>query len=183
MPNRQSVCQITRGSNDFLVFPSACSTPADDLRADYIREEARATNTVEPADGNYVYGVWRLVYITLAGMFFVLAIVGIAIPGLPTTPFLLLTGYFLSRSWPKMHKILLANNLFGPMLYHWQQHRALQRRTKLQATLLIGTAMVVLSCFSGLPPSLVTILMMLALVGLVMIYRLPTLESKLTSAS
>ncbi|NOY28703.1 MAG: DUF454 domain-containing protein [Planctomycetes bacterium] len=50
-----------------------------------------------------------------------LGIIGIALPGLPTTPFLLLTSFFLARSWPRMHQRLLASKLFGPVLRPWKQ--------------------------------------------------------------
>lgn len=77
-----------------------------------------------------------MAYITLAGVFFVLGMIGIVLPGLPTTPFLLLTSYFLSRSWPRMHRTLMANNLVGPILRQWQQHRAVEQHVKLKAAAL-----------------------------------------------
>ena len=131
--------------------------------------------TVQPANGKYVLGIWRIVYISLAGTFFVIGMIGIVLPGLPTTPFLLLTSYLLARSWPRMNQMLLANRLSGPILSKWQQHRAVDRRIKFQAALLVGVAMALLICFSSLGPALLTTVLVLAAIGLLVIYRLPTI--------
>ena len=66
-------------------------------------------------------GARRILFIALAGVFFVLAIIGVVLPGIPTTPFLLLTSYFLSRSWPRMHQKLMSNKVFGPILRRFQR--------------------------------------------------------------
>ena len=133
------------------------------------------SETEQPADGKYVIGIWRVVYISLAGTFFVLGMIGIVLPGLPTTPFLLLTSYLLARSWPRMNQMLLANRLTGPILRQWQQHRALEPRTKFQAAFLVCVAMALLICFSSLGPALLTTVLVLASIGLLVIYRLPTI--------
>ena len=146
---------------------------------DQIISKLRRSATAHPADDKYVRGVWRIVYITLAVVFFVLGMIGIVLPGLPTTPFLLLTSYFLTRSWPRMHRLLLANKLAGPMLRHWQQHRAVEPRTKLKAAALVGVAMVLLIFFSSLSPVLLGTVLALASIGLFAIYRLPTVKHKL----
>jgi uncharacterized membrane protein YbaN (DUF454 family) len=132
----------------------------------------------QPVDGQYVRHAWRALYITLAGVSFVLGMIGIVLPGLPTTPFLLLTSYFLARSSPRMHRRLLANKLVGPILRHWQQHRAVEPRVKRQAVLLVGLAMVFLISFSNLPPVLLATVLALASIGLLVIYRLPTVKHK-----
>lgn len=137
--------------------------------------------TANQVDGNYVRGVRRLVYLALAGLFFVLGIIGIVLPGLPTTPFLLLTSYFLARSWPRMHRMLLANNLVGPFLRKWQQCRAVESRTKFQAIVLVGASVALLLFFSRLPTPMLAIVLALASVGLLVIYRLPTVKHESAS--
>lgn len=124
---------------------------------------------------SYVTGVRRIVYIGLAAIFFVLAMIGVLLPGLPTTPFLLLTSYFLARSWPRMHRALLANRWVGPIIQQWEEHRAIDRRTKLRAS---GTILLVIAAmvfFTGWPwPRLIGITA-LSCTGLIFIHRIPTL--------
>jgi len=67
----------------------------------------------------------------IIGLFFVgLAILGVALPILPTTPFLLVAAACFAKSSPRLHKKLLANKTFGPMIYHWQESRSIPKRAK-----------------------------------------------------
>jgi len=123
---------------------------------------------------NSVRGLWRVVYLVFAGLFFILALLGAALPGLPTTPFLLLTSFFLARSSTRIHQLLLNNRIFGPMLRHWQRHRTVEPRIKIRAALLVVLSMVFLVVFSSLTTKLLVPVVLLAAVGLLVIYRLPT---------
>jgi len=51
--------------------------------------------------------------------------VGIVLPGLPTTPFILLASFAFLRSSETFHNYLLQSKLFGPILTQWNEHRAL----------------------------------------------------------
>jgi len=73
----------------------------------------------------------RVVYKPLGLLFLALAIVGVILPGLPTTPFLLLAAWFFARSSEKWHKRLLDSELFGPLLQNWEQRRCISLRTKI----------------------------------------------------
>lgn len=65
-------------------------------------------------------------------MFFVgLAALGAVLPLLPTTPFLLVAAACFAKSSPRMHKMLLQNKVFGPLIYHWQQSRSIPKKGKI----------------------------------------------------
>ncbi|VXC52725.1 conserved hypothetical protein; putative inner membrane protein [Enterobacterales bacterium 8AC] len=66
-----------------------------------------------------------------------LATLGVVLPLLPTTPFLLLAAWCFARSSPRFHHWLLYRSWFGAYLRHWQQHRALPPGAKWKAVLLI----------------------------------------------
>ncbi|OMQ25436.1 MULTISPECIES: DUF454 family protein [Serratia] len=66
-----------------------------------------------------------------------LATLGVVLPLLPTTPFLLLAAWCFARSSPHFHHWLLYRSWFGAYLRHWQQHRALPAGAKWKAVLLI----------------------------------------------
>lgn len=135
------------------------------------RSDVQADNR---RDRTYVTGHWRAIYLLMAAILLVLATVGIVLPGLPTTPFVLLASYLLARSSPRMHQALLSNRLFGPVLRDWQLHRAVKRQTKRHATLLICLAMFLL-VFSGLPGPWIGLPIGLTLAGLFVVRRLPTI--------
>ena len=61
----------------------------------------------------------------------VLGIIGIFLPLMPTTPFLLLAAFCFARSSPRCHQWLHQHRWFGPYLTRYQQRHAMTRRDKL----------------------------------------------------
>ncbi len=61
-------------------------------------------------------------------------IVGIVLPLLPTTPFLLLSAFCFARSSDRLHDWLLAHRSFGPLIENWRRERAIARSAKIAAT-------------------------------------------------
>jgi len=69
-------------------------------------------------------------YKTLGFFFVGLAVLGVALPLLPTTPFLLLAAGCFARSSARWHAWLRDNRLFGPLLLDWEQRRCISRRAR-----------------------------------------------------
>jgi len=67
----------------------------------------------------------------------VLAFLGVILPVLPTTPFLLLAAWCFSRSSPRFHYWLLYRSWFGGYIRHWQTYKALPKGTKPKAIIVI----------------------------------------------
>ena len=128
----------------------------------------------EASAAAYVQGARRVVYLGFAGVFLALALVGVFLPGLPTTPFVLLASYFLARSWPRLNEKLMASKLLGPVLRDWQQHRAVSLRVKLIAMLMVTAAVSLIVYRGEMPANLLIVVLAAASVGLMVIYRLPT---------
>lgn len=72
----------------------------------------------------------KTVYKPLGFLFLALGLLGIPLPILPSTPFILLAAWFFARSSEKWHTWLLSSNLFGPMIRNWEDNRCISRRTK-----------------------------------------------------
>lgn len=64
------------------------------------------------------------------------AMVGVVLPGLPTTPFLLLSAWLFSMGSPRLERWLRDHPRFGPILREWGERRALPLRAKVTATVL-----------------------------------------------
>lgn len=62
-----------------------------------------------------------------------IGVIGIVVPVLPTTPFLLLTSFCYLRGSRSLHNWLLNHRLFGPIIADYVTHRAISRRTKIVA--------------------------------------------------
>lgn len=74
---------------------------------------------------------WLRGLFALAGGLALLAgIIGIFLPVLPTTPFILLAALCFARSSPRIYGWLLNHRLFGPMIDTWQRHRSIPRRMR-----------------------------------------------------
>lgn len=111
----------------------------------------------------------------LAGFLCVgLAVLGVFLPLLPTTPFLLLAAACFARSSPRFHRWLLEHRLFGPLIHDWQTHRALPARTKAVAIALLavtfGTSIVLVA-----EPTWLQVVLAAVGLGLAgMLLRIPT---------
>jgi uncharacterized membrane protein YbaN (DUF454 family) len=71
-------------------------------------------------------------------------VIGIFIPGLPTTVFILMAGWAAARSSPRFSAWLENHRLFGSMLRDWRQNRAVSRRAKWSATAMMTVCAVIL---------------------------------------
>lgn len=87
----------------------------------------------------------------LGGLALALAIIGIFLPLLPTTPFLLLASACFLRGSPRMHDWMLHNRLFGAQLRHYQTHRGIPLRTKYVAIALTWISLLVSMSVLGKP--------------------------------
>ena len=72
----------------------------------------------------------RLLFFISGSIFVALATLGVLLPLLPTTPFLLLAAACYARSSSRFHTWLLANRIFGPTIRQWQESRSIALRTK-----------------------------------------------------
>ncbi|MGL1933683.1 MAG: YbaN family protein [Fibrobacterales bacterium] len=75
----------------------------------------------------------RYLFLFLGTLFLLLGIVGIVLPLLPTTPFLLLSAACYMRSSEKLYHWLTHHKTFGPLINNYLQHRALSLTTKITA--------------------------------------------------
>ncbi|HNQ68799.1 MAG TPA: YbaN family protein [Bacteroidales bacterium] len=73
----------------------------------------------------------KSIYIILGCLSVFLGVLGMIIPGLPTTPFLLLAAWFFLRSNNKLHKLLINNNILGNYIRKYENNKAISIRTKI----------------------------------------------------
>ena len=80
----------------------------------------------------------RHLWIALGWASLGLGVLGILLPLLPTTPFLILAAFFFSRGSGRLHAWLVSHPTFGPPIRNWREHRAISARAKLSALLAIA---------------------------------------------
>jgi uncharacterized membrane protein YbaN (DUF454 family) len=124
----------------------------------------------------YVMGPLRNLYQALGWSSVGMAIVGAITPGIPTTPFALLAGYFFIRSSPAAHDWLLRSRWLGPIVQDWERHRGVRPGVKAAAVGLIAGSMV-LTWLLGLPAAVTATILTFEVIGLVIVVRLPVVEA------
>jgi uncharacterized membrane protein YbaN (DUF454 family) len=75
----------------------------------------------------------RAVLLMLGSMFFLVGLVGVAVPVLPTTPFLILAAVCYARSSVRCYRWLVTNRVFGRYLDDYLQGRGVSWRVKAAA--------------------------------------------------
>lgn len=80
----------------------------------------------------------RWLWMALGIAALVLAVLGVVLPVLPTTPFVLLAAACFARGSERFHRILREHRTFGPIIADWQQRRTIARPVKRKALLLMA---------------------------------------------
>ncbi|MBD9372704.1 YbaN family protein [Rhizobium sp. ARZ01] len=106
----------------------------------------------------------RILCLCLGWLMVALAIAGVFLPLLPTTPFLLLAAGLFARSSPRFEHWLLNHPLFGDTLRRWRENGAISTRAKSTSVALIVASYALFVLF-GSPSA-----MLAAIVATVMIF-------------
>ena len=79
----------------------------------------------------------RILLISLGHLFVLLGGIGVFIPILPTTPFLLIALALYANNSPRCYHLLLENRFFGEILRQWHESRTVSRSLKSRASFII----------------------------------------------
>ena len=77
--------------------------------------------------------VMKTLFVALGVLSLTMGIVGIFVPGIPTTEFVLAASYLFARSSPRLQHWLESNRWFGPTLRRFRETRGMPRKTKMLA--------------------------------------------------
>lgn len=95
--------------------------------------------------------VYSFLLLTLGCVFVGIGFIGIFLPVLPTTPFLLIAVWAFARSSPRFHNWLLNHKTLGPYVREWNQNRAIPVKAKIMAVLMMTASFTWLAFFSRAP--------------------------------
>jgi uncharacterized membrane protein YbaN (DUF454 family) len=118
----------------------------------------------------------RVVNLVLGGASFVMSVVGILLPFVPTMPFVLATGYFLALASPRLNDLFRRSPLFGEMLCDWEDFGGWRLRTKLKLFGLMAFVWGVTLAIVGVSPGLVISMGLVSSISVVVILRVPTVS-------
>ena len=149
------------------------------IKDECLKKRVAMKNTFRqfPASKNKKNRVIRALLLVAGTISLALGAIGIFLPILPTTPFLLLSAACYMRSSERMHKWLLGNRWFGEYIRNYQEGRGIPLKTKIVAMAFLWAA-IIYSAFFALDEILIAqvALLLIALGVSVHLIRLPTLK-------
>jgi uncharacterized membrane protein YbaN (DUF454 family) len=108
----------------------------------------------------------RIVFLLIGFTSLFLGIVGIFLPLLPTTPFILLAAACFAKASPRFHDWIVNHPTWGPMISNWKNQGAIAPRAKISASVMISLS--ILTIWLVVPLMAVKIGTTLFLTGIVM---------------
>lgn len=75
------------------------------------------------------------IYLALGWLSVGLGVIGIFLPLLPTTPFMLLAAWLFAKGSPRLHDWICNHPRFGEPIRQWNEHGVINRRAKALAML------------------------------------------------
>jgi uncharacterized membrane protein YbaN (DUF454 family) len=124
----------------------------------------------------------RAAFIVLGTLFLGLGALGLVLPVLPTTPFVLLAAACYLRASDRLHHRLVQSRTFGPTIVAWQEHGAIPPRAKAIAIALIILTFGFSILFAIEPPWMRAGLAALGIVLIVWLARRPSPPEGLAAA-
>ena len=117
----------------------------------------------------------KALWVIAGSVFVVLGAFGVILPGLPTTPFLILAAACYIRSSQRLYDWLIANKTFGPYLKDYREGKGIPKRAK-KIALIMMTIFVGYAVLFALDDLVVrAVVLILGLIGFFYVaYRVPS---------
>ena len=120
----------------------------------------------------------RVFWFSLGMIFTGIGLIGVVIPGLPTTPLMILAAACFAKSSQRFYNWIINNRMFGDHVKNYREGNGIPKRSK---PVILGTmwAFVLFAVFIAIPDSAPEIsrnaTVILAVIGTIFILRIPSL--------
>ncbi|MFC1671403.1 YbaN family protein [Spirochaetota bacterium] len=128
---------------------------------------------------NEMSRIKKVLLITSAAILVALGFIGIFVPLLPTTPFLLLAAYCTIKSSKRFHNWIITNRLFGSYINNYRNGKEMTVTAKVITNLLLWLSMSYSIIFVAENTILRVVLFLIAAGVSVHIIRLKTYKEKI----
>ena len=121
----------------------------------------------------------KIIFIAAGFIFVVIGAIGIVLPLLPTTPFLVLAAMLFSKSNDRFHKWLLQNRIFGPYVAHYESGTGIPKSLKIKTIVFLWPSLAI----SAILINAVWAWILLAIVGICVTTHVVTIKRKMNRPS
>ncbi|MCW8848906.1 MAG: YbaN family protein [Melioribacteraceae bacterium] len=123
----------------------------------------------------------NIVFILLGGLFVIIGVIGIFVPLLPTTIFLIIASYFFMKSSPKLNEKLVNNKYLGPYIRNFQGNKGMPKRSKINAISLLWISILISAYFFTELFAIRILLLIIAISVTIYLLKLKTLDPQTVS--
>ncbi|WP_239495256.1 YbaN family protein [Salinicola halophilus] len=116
-------------------------------------------------------------YVTLAGISFALGFIGLFLPVMPTTCFMLAAVWLASRGSPRFASWIRNHPRFGPPIQSWERERAIPKHAKIMAVCMLSVSCLIIAFTVSLLVLKIALIVGLSLLAVWIVTRpLPSLN-------
>lgn len=116
----------------------------------------------------------KFFYVVIGTISLILGVIGLVLPILPTTPFLLLSAWCYYRGSPRFHDWLINHPYLGPIVQEYSDGKGMRKESKLKAIALTWMAVLLTAVFILTSLQVRALIIGIACIGTFVILRLKT---------
>ena len=116
----------------------------------------------------------RYIYLIVGSLALAAGILGVFLPILPTTPFVLLAAWCFLRSSEKLYEWVINNETFGPTVLNFQQGKGITQKTRIRAIVMMWVTISVSAYFFVSNLYVIALMYLIAISVSLYLFRLPT---------
>ena len=159
-------------------IPAASHSPQSCDRGISIEVGAESQNSESESDNRISTRITQFAFGTMAAGSFVMAWIGLVVPGIPTVPFVILTAVLAAKASPAFRRRLTQSRVLGPMIKDWNTYHAIRPQVRDRAIILTLGIVGITLLLAPESPLLYAIMGLMLVLSLSMISMLPVLDER-----
>ena len=118
----------------------------------------------------------KLIYNIIGTISLIFAFIGIVLPIIPTTPFVLLSAACYYNGSKRLQSWLSHNEMFGPIIRDYEEHGGMRKATKIKALTIMWVAVLASALLILDTLMMRALVVLIAVIGTVSMLRIKTIE-------